>query len=669
VSNLRQPYRHQQPFRQNDFSGAMQTATSRLLRKRNEVEIAENAEFNRKIGSFSRRSGYEQVGRTIQHGKDGLGAHIYKFGDNNRVLAATNNSNDTFTVLNALDNGDYWTPVISNILPNTRLNIIDSLEECYVVGANDQNQFMTPQVIGSDLLPVTNHSVIGMPKCKLLAEFNGRLYAINVEVNGVKFKDRAYQSSPAIGAVTFVQGDQQGLLKQLRLDSVRYVKAGMSFDLYKGGTNAKVATALTVVSVDKVNNRISFADTQLTLKDNDELWLTGRKDKLTYFWNTDYPTAEASDWLRVPTGLGSSPEFTGYGLNNNRLFLYTRTAMLKWDGANLITVSPTVGCASHETIKNIGAWTLWLDTTGIWGYNDGTGQLKLLTRGINNYVGAMNQNAIRKASAGVVGRVYKVAVGELLPVDQPTTSTSTSSTSTSSTSSSTSSTSTSSTSTSSTSSSTSSTTTSTSTSSTSTSSTSTSVSSTSTSLSTSSTSTSLSTSSTTTTTLASTKQVVRIVYDFDMNATWLEVHRREIRFQLEHDMTGYRKPYFLDETGRFFRDEVGNKDHNDTIPMRVRFGRNNFGSEFDKHYEGAHVETERGRLSQLKASLDGGDFDSLGQIQQDTEKITFKRAKGGDLSGSDINYEITINSDGEPPIINGVVTYFSMEEITFQIGG
>lgn len=154
-----------------------------------------------------------------------------------------------------------------------------------------------------------------------------------------------------------------------------------------------------------------------------------------------------------------------------------------------------------------------------------------------------------------------------------------------------------------------------------------------------------------------------------MNATWLEVHRREIRFQLEHDMTGYRKPYFLDDTGRFFRDEVGNKDHNDTIPMRIRFGRTNFGSEFAKHYEGAHIETEYGRTAQLKASIDNGDFNSLGQIKQDVEKIDFKKLNGSEVHGRDINYEVTINSEGEPPAIDGLATYFSFTETTYQPGG
>jgi hypothetical protein len=43
-----------------------------------------------------------------------------------------------------------------------------------------------------------------------------------------------------------------------------------------------------------------------------------------------------------------------------------------------------------------------------------------------------------------------------------------------------------------------------------------------------------------------------------MNAWWTEEHKREIRFQFNHTMNGYTKPYFTDETGRLFRDETGN---------------------------------------------------------------------------------------------------------------
>src|SRR5688572_11471529 len=469
----------QRVYSQLDLSGGVQAATSHLLRKRNEVVRAKNAAFNIKIGSAVRRFGYEKVGRTIQHGNDSLGAGVYRYGQNNKIIACINNASGTAAELRYLDTADYWTSVVTTATPNTRFQLLNDLDELYVAGASPNNVYLPLTNIDSTLTASTSRNVYNAPRCKFIAEYGGDLYALNCYVDGKYYPDRFYRSSPLLGFVTTIQTDQKGLLKQLRTDSVRYLKPGMQIDIYGAGTEGKKVSALTIISVDKKNDRISFADRTIDVADNDEIWLTGTKGKLSRFWNTDYKTPETSDYEPIAPGKDAGPEVTGWGKNNNRLFIFARNRFIKWDGANKITVSDTIGCVSHETIQNIGSWTIWLHTTGVWGYNDNTGQLKLLSRAVEPYIRAINQTNLDKASAGVVGRVYKVSLGELLPLDSVTTSTSTSSTSTSSTSSSTSSTSTSSTSTSSTSSSTSSTSRSTSTSSTSVSTSSTSVSTTS----------------------------------------------------------------------------------------------------------------------------------------------------------------------------------------------
>lgn len=649
----------QRVFTQLDFSGAVQASTSHLLRKRNEVVESKNVQYNSKIGSSKRRDGYEKVARTIEHGNDSLGATVFRYGVNNKIVVGINNTTNTNATLRYLDTADYWTNLITNAAPNTRFQMLNDLDELYVAGASDNNQYQNLTNINSNLTPSTTHNVYQAPACKFIAEYNKELYAINCYINGKYYPDRFYKSSPPLGAITFIQTDQKGLLLQLRVDSTRYLKVGMQVDIYGAGTEAKKQTAITIISVDKKNERITFAPTTIDVADNDEIWLTGTKGTLSRFWNTDYKTPETADWERVPPGKESHPTFTGHGKNNNRLFLFTKNTFLKWDGANLITVSDTIGCVSHETIQNIGSWTIWLHTTGVWGYNDNTGQLKLLSRAVEPYIRAINQPNFSKSSAVVVGRVYKVAVGELLPLESVTTSTSTSSTSTSSTSSSTSSTSTSSTSTSSTSVSTSSTSRSTSTSSTSTSSTSAST----TSVSTSSTSSSVSTStsSTTTTTTQSTKEVVRLCYDFDANGWWLEEHKREMRFQFNHDMNGYTKPYFTDETGRLFRDETGNLDNLDPIPMSIEVGRSNFGTDQKKTYLSVLVDSEHARGMLLQYSIDGGRFETLGQITDNIEKLVFPQ--GGQLKeGRDINYKIVHNDKGDPPVFNGITTYYSVSE-------
>lgn len=646
-------------YPQLDISGGLQSATSHLLRKRNEVVATKNADYNKRIGSAKRRDGYEKVARTIEHNNDSLGATVYQYDQNNKVIVGINNTANTNSTLRYMDTADYWTNIITNAAPNTRFQMLNDLNELYAAGASDNNTYLPLTNIDRTLVASTTRNVYQAPACKFISEYNGELYAINCFIDGRVYPDRFYKSSPPLGSITFTQTDQKGLLKQLRVDSVRYLKVGMQLDIYGASSENKKVSSLTIISVDKKNNRISFADTSIDVLDNDEIWLAGSKGTLSRFWNKDYPTPETADWDRVPPSKESQPSFTGWTKNNNRLFMFTKNTFLKWDGSNLITVSDTIGCVSHETIQNIGSWTLWLHTTGVWGYNDNTGQLKLLSRAVEPYIRAINQTNLSKTSAVVSGRVYKLGLGELLPLESITTSTSTSSTSTSSTSSSTSSTSTSSTSTSSTSSSTSSTSSSTSVSTTSTSSTSSST----TSVSTSSTSTSLSTStsSTTTTTAQSTKRVIRLCYDFDLNAWWTEEHKREFRFQFNHTMNGYTKPYFTDETGRLFRDEIGNLDNTDSIPLEIEIGRSNFGTDQKKTYMSVLVDSEQARGALLQYSVDGGNFETLGQITDNVSKFVFPQ-RGQLIEGKDIDYKIVHNEIGDPLTFNGLSTYYSITE-------
>jgi len=657
----RRLYNYPRAYPQLDLSGGLQVGTSHLLRKRNEVVSTKNANYNSKIGSAKRRDGYEKVATTIEQGNDSLGATVFRYNTDNRIIVGINNPANTNATLRYLDIGGYWTNLLTNAAANTRFNMLNDLDQLYVAGINDANVYMPLTNVNAQLAVSTSSNVYNAPRSKFITEYNGQLYAINCYINGKYYYDRAYISSPPLGYITLVQTDQSGLTNSLRVNSVQYIKPGMSLDIYSAGTEAKIVSSLTVVSVDKKNNRVGFGATSYTILDNDEVWLSGTKGTLSRFWNIDYKTPETSDWIKVPNSKESSPSLTAHGKNNNRLFLWTKNSFLKWDGANLITVSDTVGCVSHETVRNIGSWTIWLHDTGVWGYNDNTGELKLLSRTIQPYIYAINQINMPTASAVTSGRIYKLAVGELLPIDSLTTSTSTSSTTVTTTSTSTSSTSTSSTSTSTT---TASITTSTSSTSSSTSSTSTSTSSTS--ISSTSSSISTSTSSTTTTTVASTKKVIRLCYDFDMNAWWTEEHKREFRFQFNYTMNNYTKPYFTDETGRLFRDETGNLDNFDPIPMEIEIGRDNLGTDQLKRFISVLVDSENARGAILQASIDGGPFKTLAEITQNVQKVVFPQ---GDQQpeGRDIDYKIVHNDTGDPPIINGLTTYTSFAELVVNL--
>lgn len=153
-----------------------------------------------------------------------------------------------------------------------------------------------------------------------------------------------------------------------------------------------------------------------------------------------------------------------------------------------------------------------------------------------------------------------------------------------------------------------------------------------------------------------------MVYDYDMNAWWTEVHKREIRFQFNHTMSGYTKPYFTDETGRLFRDETGNLDNFDTIPMEIEFGRNNFGTDQLKSYMSTMIDSENARGAILQAALDAGPFNTVGQLTETSTKISYP-TKGQLMEAHDINYKIVDNSQGDPTAVNGLSTYFKIQEL------
>ena len=127
-------------------------------------------------------------------------------------------------------------------------------------------------------------------------------------------------------------------------------------------------------------------------------------------------------------------------------------------------------------------------------------------------------------------------------------------------------------------------------------------------------------------------------------------------------MTGYTKPYFTDETGRVFRDEIGNLDNTDSIPMEIELGRNNFGTDQAKTYLSVLVDSESARGALLQYSIDGGAFRTLCAIENDVEKAVFPQ-RGQLIEGRDINYKIVHNDSGTPPIINGLTSYFSLKEV------
>lgn len=147
-----------------------------------------------------------------------------------------------------------------------------------------------------------------------------------------------------------------------------------------------------------------------------------------------------------------------------------------------------------------------------------------------------------------------------------------------------------------------------------------------------------------------------------MNGWWTETHKREIRFQFNHTMNGYTKPYFTDETGRLFRDETGNLDNNEVIPFEVELGRTQFIDDTKKTYLSVLTDTEAAREATLQYSVDGGPYQTLGQLTTNVNKFPFSTSQQPNVEGRDISYKFVHSDAGDPPVINGVSTRYNIQE-------
>lgn len=117
-----------------------------------------------------------------------------------------------------------------------------------------------------------------------------------------------------------------------------------------------------------------------------------------------------------------------------------------------------------------------------------------------------------------------------------------------------------------------------------------------------------------------------------------------------------------------FRDETGQTDNGLSIPMMVEFGRTNCGTEQQKIFAAVQIDSERTRTGIMQYQLDGGDWETLGQIKYDIETLDFPQ-RGHINTGHDINLRFMHNNAGDPPIFNGWTIYFnSYESIVNELG-
>lgn len=650
-----------------DFSGGIQTTTTWQLRKPNEVEDAINGRFDSVIGAIVRRPGYTAKGAVLGSGKRGLGLHEAKWDSGSKIIAGVNKSDDTETLLRIYDNsGATWSTLTNPaaIDPDTKLQFIDSLGETYVAGkSTSTNDRMTLLNITSTPTVSYTRSLLNAPKARFIARYGASLYAINCEVDGTVYANRAYKSSPALGVVTFIQGDQDIFTgSALAVDSVRYLKAGMAIDVYTAGTETKYAD-ITITSVDKAADTISYsASSTSTFATTD---VSTGTDVITVGVNVATGTpVKVTSTTTVPAGLTSGTVY--YAINVSSTTIKLATSRTNATAGTAIDIT-SQGSGTHTLTRGVRFTDndeIWLDgrkneryylwntdyptvadadfiefppgadsDNEILGWAKTNNRLMLFTKNstmkwdgqnpvtVYEDVGCISHDTICNIGDWLIWldaegkvRARNDATGQEELISRPIWNDLLENVPAAN--------------------------------------------------------------------LANAAagrigniyklclgtvngSVLRLCYDFDSNTWAHEQHALSMTKHIRSDIDGSMKLLFLSDAGQMYTDESGTTDNGAAIPLIIKFGRTMNNTEQRKNYHGVYVFGTNVAGAAIQASMDGSnDWYHAGSLTGGLSKVALS---GGQkqYSGYDINLMASISTEGEAPQIEAIVYYFNYEEDKF----
>ncbi len=102
---------------------------------------------------------------------------------------------------------------------------------------------------------------------------------------------------------------------------------------------------------------------------------------------------------------------TGLEVNANRLLIFKRYSLYRYDTNTLYQVPGCPGTVSQRSVKNIQGHTLYLADNGIWDYDGGTATL--ISRKIQEIIDGMSTKSLTNASAWVKTDHYYLYLGDI----------------------------------------------------------------------------------------------------------------------------------------------------------------------------------------------------------------------------------------------------------------
>lgn len=158
-------------------------------------------------------------------------------------------------------------------------------------------------------------------------------------------------------------------------------------------------------------------------------------------------------------------------------------------------------------------------------------------------------------------------------------------------------------------------------------------------------------------------EYMRVCYDFEANTWSPERLGYPALIQDSDDYTGALKPYFYSTNGFLYMDETGNLDDNKKIAFEAGSGKNILGSPRKKRMYGMLIFSRNCNGLRLQGAVDGGEMRTLGRIEGESCFIRFSEQGDNKLPlGVAFDWQIKGSIEGDPPAVDGVVVYWVPEE-------
>ena len=313
-----------------------------------------------KLGKLIQALDKTAFGSQLVDGKSFLGGCMYKEGSTWYKIGVVNNAGNTQAVIYRVESGGN-TAIKSDLTASLQVDFASLLGYLFAINTTDglitSNDLVTTPTWGTV-------NAVGAPKGSMIIIYDNEPYI----AGDLTAKSRVYRGhfhNPAVEAVAYVSGDQtSATMTTLTVDSTKYLKVGMKFDIYTAGTLTKVEDSIEITSIVS-DTVVGFSSTNVAVLNDDEIYLEDTRNPavIRILWDT----AEDNFDIQPDDGF----DIKGFAVNSNRLITWKDNSMWRWDKSQNVCIDPTIGCSSKKSIVTIGKYTFWI-YKNVWYVYDGS---------------------------------------------------------------------------------------------------------------------------------------------------------------------------------------------------------------------------------------------------------------------------------------------------------